>query len=81
MIESVGDYIKDEDATIRSKALHYLSGILEHLPKNFLTRQQLDVLCTFLVERIEDGGAVEGLLALQDSPRFSKNMVTVTTRA
>ena len=73
--------MRDEDNTIRSKSLGYLAGILEHLPSKTLSRQQVDVICTFLVQRIEDGGAVEGLLALQSSFRFSGDMAITTTRA
>ena len=81
VIESIGEYMRDEDNTIRSKSLNYLAGILEHLPGKTLSRQQVDVICTFLVQRIEDVGAVEGLLALQSSSRFSNDMAVATTRA
>jgi DNA repair/transcription protein MET18/MMS19 len=81
VIESIGDYVKDEDATIRSKALHYLSQVLASLPANFLSRQQIQVICEYLCERIEDGGAVLGLKTLQGLPRFNDEMTISTTRA
>lgn len=81
VVESLKDYISDEDATIRGKTLSYLTAVLQHLPPKFLSRQQVDVLVEFFCDRIEDGGAVTGLDTLQQVDRFTKQMAEKTARA
>ena len=81
VVQSLGEYINQEDASIRSNAVNYLSLVIGALPPTFLTRQQVDVLCQFLCDRIEDGGAVGGLSRLQGLSRFNKEMATMTFRA
>ncbi|SLM40704.1 MMS19, C-terminal [Lasallia pustulata] len=81
VVQSLGEYINEEDASIRSKAVNYLSTVIAALPPTFLTRQQIQVLCQFLCDRIEDGGAVRGLSKLQGLSRFNKEMATMTFRA
>ena len=81
IVQSLGEYINDEDATIRSKAVQYLSLVIGHLSPTFLSRQQIQVLCQFLCDRIEDGGAIGGLSKLQNLGRFNKEMATMTFRA
>ena len=81
VVKSLGEYINDEDSTIRSRAVEYLSDVVGALPPDFLTRQQTQVLCQFLCDRIEDGGAVTGLKQLQANDRYSKEMAGMTFRA
>ena len=81
VVQSLGQYINDEDLTIRSRAVEYLSDVIGSLPPNFLTRQQTQVLCQFLCDRIEDGGAIEGLKQLQANKRYNKEMAGITFRA
>ena len=81
VVQSLGDYIIDEDATIRSRAIDYLSQVIGQLHATFLSRQQIQVLCEFLCERIEDGGAVGGLKKLAGLGRFNKEMAGLTFRA
>lgn len=81
VVESLSDYINDEDATIRAKAVQYLSSVIGAVPSNLLTIQQVQVLCQFLCDRIEDGGAVGGLRKLSSLRRFNKEMAKMTTRA
>ena len=81
VIQSLGEYINDEDATIRSKAVHYLSDVIAALPPNFLSLQQVQVLSQFLCDRIEDGGAVNGLRTLSTLRRFNNEMAVMTLRA
>ena len=80
-VQSLGEYINDEDATIRAGVIDYLSQIIGQLSPTFLSRQQIQVLCTFLCDRIEDGGAIEGLRKLQDLGRFNKDLAVMTFRA
>jgi len=81
IVQSLGEYINDEDATVRAKAVQYLSSVIGAIPSNFLTIQQVQVLCQFLCDRIEDGGAVGGLRKLSSLRRFNREMAKMTTRA
>ena len=81
VVRSLGEYINEEDATVRAKTIGYLSEIIGHLSPTFLSRQQIQTLCEFLCARIEDGGAVGGLRKLQGLGRFSKEMAVTTFRA
>lgn len=81
VVQSLGEYINDEDATIRSRAIDYLSQVIGHLSTAFLSRQQIQVLCQFFCDRIEDGGAVGGLRKLAALERFNKEMASLTFRA
>ena len=80
-MQSLQEYINDENASIRSKAVNYLSQVVTILSPEFLTRQQILVLCQFLCDRIEDEGAVTGLLKLQSLSRYNKDMAIMTLRA
>ncbi|RDW81670.1 MET18/MMS19 family protein [Aspergillus mulundensis] len=74
IVQSLGDYVNDEDPLLRGKAVSYLSAVIKALPPKFLTRQQVQVLTTFFCDRIEDAGAVAGLETLQKLDRFTKEM-------
>lgn len=74
IVQSLGEYINDEDPLLRGKAVSYLTAVIKSLPAKFLTRQQVQVLTTFFCDRIEDGGAIAGLETLQKSDRFTKSM-------
>ncbi|MCJ1386511.1 hypothetical protein MMC17_009637 [Xylographa soralifera] len=81
VVQSLGEYIIDEDAKIRSKVVTFLSQVIGALSPTFLSRQQIQVLCQFLCDRIEDGGAVAGLTKLQELERFNKDMAVLILRA
>lgn len=81
VVQSLGEYINDEDAVIRGKAVSYLTAVLKALPQKFLSRQQIQVLTTFYCNRVEDGGAITGLDTLQSLDRFNKDMAMDTVRA
>lgn len=81
VVQSLGEYINDEDAAVRAKAVQYLSLVIGATPSNFLSIQQVQVLCQFLCDRIEDGGAVGGLRKLSSLRRFTKDMAKMTARA
>ncbi|KAL8663798.1 MAG: hypothetical protein Q9202_003612 [Teloschistes flavicans] len=81
VVQSLGEYINDEDAAIRSKAVTYLSHVIASLPETALSRHQIQVLCQFLCDRVGDGGAILGLMKLQCLRRFNGEMATMTLRA
>jgi len=81
VVQSLGEYINDEDDKIRTRAVSYLTAIISALPPKYLSRQQIQVLNQFLCDRIEDGGAIEGLSRLQGSDRFTTEMAQTVVRA
>lgn len=81
VVQSLGEYINDEDPKIRARAVSYLTAIVAALPPDYLTRQQIQVLSQFLCDRIEDGGAIEGLSKLQGLDRFTGVMAQGVVRA
>ncbi|KAL9101550.1 MAG: hypothetical protein Q9163_003205 [Psora crenata] len=81
VVQSLGEYINQEDATKRAGAVQYLSHIMGCLPPNFLSRQQVRLLCQFLCDRIEDGGALQGLKNLETMGRYNQEMAILTFRA
>ena len=81
VVQSLSEYINDEDLATRSKPVQYLSDILQAVSPPFLARQQGLVLCQFFCDRIDDGGAITGLQRLQTSGRFNRDMAAMTFRA
>ncbi|KAL9586270.1 MAG: hypothetical protein Q9203_003925 [Teloschistes exilis] len=81
VVESLGEYINDEDSSIRSNAVTYLSHVIVTLSETTLSRHQIQVLCQFLCDRVGDGGAILGLKKLQCLKRFNGDMATMTLRA
>ncbi|KAL4890612.1 putative DNA repair/transcription protein [Aspergillus ambiguus] len=81
VVQSLGEYINDEDPILRGKAVSYLTAVIKALSPKFLSRQQIQVLTTFFCDRIEDGGAVAGLDTLQRLDRFNKPLAEEVARA
>ncbi|KAJ0414263.1 ARM repeat-containing protein [Aspergillus carlsbadensis] len=81
VVQSLGEYINDEDPLLRGKAVSYLTAVIKALPPKFLTRQQVQVLTTFFCDRIEDAGAVAGVETLQKLDRFTKDMAEEVAKA
>ncbi|EXJ56479.1 hypothetical protein A1O7_06823 [Cladophialophora yegresii CBS 114405] len=81
LVQSLGEYINDDDEKIRARAVSYLVAVVAALPPKYLSRQQIQVLCQFLCDRIEDGGAIEGLSKLQSLDRFTAEMAQTVVRA
>ncbi|KAL2870068.1 MET18/MMS19 family protein [Aspergillus lucknowensis] len=81
IVQSLREYINDEDPLLRGKAVSYLTAVIKALPPKFLTRQQVQVLTTFFCERIEDAGAVAGIESLQKLDRFTKDMAKEVAKA
>lgn len=81
VVQSLGEYVNDEDPILRGKAVSYLTAVIKALPPKFLSRQQIQVLTTFFCDRIEDGGAISGLDTLQRLDRFNKELAEDVARA
>lgn len=81
VVQSLGEWINDEDPKVRGKSVSYLTAVLAALPPKYLSRQQIQVLCHFFCDRIQDGGAIEGLISLSGLQRLNNEMVQITGRA
>jgi DNA repair/transcription protein MET18/MMS19 len=81
VVQSLGEYINDEDPILRGKAVSYLTAVIKALPPKFLSRQQIQVLTAFFCDRIQDGGAVAGLDTLQKLDRFNKQLAEEVAQA
>lgn len=81
VVQSLGEYINDEDPILRGKAVSYLTAVIKALAPRFLSRLQIQVLTTFFCDRIEDGGAVAGLETLQRLERFHRELAEEVARA
>ncbi|KAI9702073.1 MAG: hypothetical protein M1836_001417 [Candelina mexicana] len=86
LVQSLGEYLTEDDITIRANAIAFLAAILAALPSKFLSRQQTQVLCTFFCDRLADEGgglksAARGLLELQRSGRFDQVAAVQTATA
>ncbi|EXJ77879.1 hypothetical protein A1O3_09038 [Capronia epimyces CBS 606.96] len=81
VVQSLGEYINNGDDKIRARAVSYLVSVISSLPPKYLSRQQIQVLCHFLCDRIEDGGAIDGLSKLQSLDRFTNEMAQTVVRA
>ncbi|KAF4228180.1 hypothetical protein CNMCM6805_002298 [Aspergillus fumigatiaffinis] len=81
VVQSLGEYINDEDPILRGKAVSYLTAVIRALPPKYLSRQQIQVLTTFFCDRIEDGGAVAGLDTLQKLDRFNDALAEEVAQA
>ncbi|EAW15218.1 MET18/MMS19 family protein [Aspergillus clavatus NRRL 1] len=81
VVQSLSEYINDEDLILRGKAVSYLTAVIKALPPKYLSRQQIQVLTTFFCDRIEDGGAVAGLDTLQRLDRFNSQLAEEVAQA
>ncbi|EDN06215.1 conserved hypothetical protein [Histoplasma mississippiense (nom. inval.)] len=81
LVQSLGEYINDENPAIRGKVVSYLTAVIKALSPNFLSRQQIQALTDFYCDRIEDGGAIAGLDRLQGLDRFTKDMTERVIRS
>ncbi|KAF8476066.1 RNAPII transcription regulator C-terminal-domain-containing protein [Kalaharituber pfeilii] len=85
VIQSMGEFMVDDDATVRAKSIGFLSAILNALDSKSLTRQQIAVITQFLSDRLEDETGLkevaQGLIALLKMPRFSAEEAEKVTLA
>ncbi|KAL2373193.1 DNA repair/transcription protein [Blastomyces gilchristii SLH14081] len=81
VVQSLGEYINDENPIIRGKAVSYLTAVIRALSPKLLSRQQIQALTDFYCDRIADGGAIAGLDRLQGLERFTKDMTEGVIRS
>ncbi|KAL9698740.1 hypothetical protein quinque_002181 [Culex quinquefasciatus] len=76
-VEELGPALTHEESAMRLKATSLLSSVLEKLPTDFLSEQQLDFLVTFYCDRMKDHHTMiptilDGLLALANMNHIPK---------
>lgn len=77
LIESIGEYINHEEAHLRSRSLAFLADVLSSVPPRVLTGQQRNLLCDFILSRVQDdtegiGSCARGLLALEERGKWDQ---------
>ncbi|KAI5816584.1 RNAPII transcription regulator C-terminal-domain-containing protein, partial [Pyronema omphalodes] len=63
VVQSLGEYLTDDDTTVRAKAIGFLAGVLAELGPRSLTRQQVPVITQFLSDRFEDETGLKEIAA------------------
>ncbi|KAF2807067.1 MMS19 nucleotide excision repair protein-like protein [Mytilinidion resinicola] len=86
LIESLGEYINNEDFTIRAKAMAYLAEVLSFVPPKILSRHQRNLLCDFVLSRIADdgnglGACAKALMALEERGKWDDERATAVTES
>ena len=81
VVQSLGEHINHDDPAIRAKVTDYFSQVIDRLAPNCLPARHALVVCTFLCSRMEDGGAISGVAALQRQKAFNSEMAVMTFRA
>lgn len=54
LVDSLNEYINNEDASLRSHTIGYLADILDQLPNKVLSLQHRALLTSFVLSRIQD---------------------------
>lgn len=80
LIESVGEYINNEDSSLRSHSLSYLADVLDCLPHKVLSLQQRSLLTDFILSRIRDdsdgtAACAKALVALERLGKWDSESV------
>lgn len=85
LIEGIGEYINSEETHLRARSLAYLADVLVSLKPRVLTLQQRNLLCDFILSRVQDdtegiGSCARGLLALEELGKWDQETAsTITT--
>ncbi|EPS40889.1 hypothetical protein H072_5246 [Dactylellina haptotyla CBS 200.50] len=74
LTKSLGEYLTNDDRTIRAKAIGFYASVLAALPTTLLSPAQVSVITQFLCDRLEDETGLkevsQGLLAVAGMTRF-----------
>lgn len=80
LVESIGEYINNEDATLRSHSLAFLADVLDALPLRALSLQHRMLLTEFVLSRIQDdsegtASCAKALMALEKMSKWDAETV------
>ncbi|KAF2009874.1 hypothetical protein BU24DRAFT_400382 [Aaosphaeria arxii CBS 175.79] len=85
LIEELGEFFNSEDGTTRSRAMSYLAEVLSSVPQKVLSLQQRNLLCDFVLSRIEDseglGFCAKALSALEERGKWDQDRVVAILEA
>ncbi|CCG81703.1 putative DNA repair/transcription protein [Taphrina deformans PYCC 5710] len=71
LVSDLGDYLIEEDVSLRSKAMRLLEGVLGALPRDNLSGQHVTVMVQFFCDRLSDDACtMEALSALVSLSRM-----------
>jgi DNA repair/transcription protein MET18/MMS19 len=75
VVTSLGDYLTQTDASVRSGSMRLLSQLLNALPLNVLSGQHITVMTQFFCDKLDDDvcldATLDALLTLSKMSRFS----------
>ncbi|KAF1986114.1 hypothetical protein K402DRAFT_446653 [Aulographum hederae CBS 113979] len=81
LIESLGEYLNNEEPKTRARTMSYLSDVLAATPPKTLSRQHRTLLSDFILSRIADeregiGSCASGLLALEERGQWTQDQAS-----
>ncbi|KAF2109339.1 RNAPII transcription regulator C-terminal-domain-containing protein [Lophiotrema nucula] len=80
LIEELDEYLNSDDGATRGKTMSYLAEVLSFIPQKVLSIQQRNLLCDFLLSRLDDsegvGFCARALMALEERGKWDDNQVT-----
>ncbi|KAL5022527.1 hypothetical protein ScPMuIL_001682 [Solemya velum] len=80
LVESLGPHLTDKNTSVRARGSLLLAEVLHQLPNNLLLAKEVELLCTFLCERLADHHSIQppalyGLLALSNAANLPTDCV------
>ncbi|KAK6342855.1 hypothetical protein TWF718_008237 [Orbilia javanica] len=85
LTKSLGEYLTNDDRTIRAKAIGFYATVLTALPPSLLSPAQVSVITQFLCDRLEDEAGLKevchGLLAIAGMSRFQPEDAQMVARS
>ncbi|KAJ6257724.1 hypothetical protein Dda_7512 [Drechslerella dactyloides] len=85
LTKSLGEYLTNDDRTIRAKAIGFYAAVLTALPPTLLSPAQVSVITQFLCDRLEDEAGLkevtQGLFAVYGMARFQPEDAQMIVRS
>ena len=85
VVQSLGEYLTDDDTTVRAGAIGYFAAVVGELGPKSLSRQHLPVITQFLCDRLEDETGLKevasGLISLTAMHYFDSDQATKVATA
>ncbi len=71
-VQSLGDYLTDTDASLRSRATHLLQEVLSKISTKALSAQQVEVMIQFFADRLSDDVCLfDGIVAINSLAKMT----------
>ena len=80
LVESIGEYVNNDDNQLRAGSLAYLADVISSTKQGVLTLQQRSLLSDFILSRTQDdtegiGSCARGLMALEERGKWDPSTV------